>query len=260
MKRKQTRGKETKSFSSTAKFKGCAEFIVKTYDQGIYRVGDFLGEIEKQVPQQKLDKMKAKSKVKITHEDLDVAMGYHWACINAECSSNDERYMAPVQGMATWFKNLKSLGLHNRKCTLAQAKCLREVLVKIGYITLIDPRYSNKTGEYMKWAIGVDFPKYQEYRDLGIADRALQIQKELEAQLQEAHDSNIFWTKKIEEVERQLVKLTGELDQAKGAPQEDEIRRNIKRLQNRDLTIAKDALPHSAGIIERLDWREYKPD
>ncbi|MCH9021148.1 MAG: hypothetical protein IID32_00090 [Planctomycetes bacterium] len=156
------------------RFDNAADYIRKHYnpnkDRGEYRVGDFIEDIKRRITEDEIAAICEKTgysntqkKRRITYEDLDVCMGYHWLC--ALCNKNDGEHewvlTSPSRGVVKWFQDLKAKGHYHRSCSAHKRRPMRMTLQRIGYITLLDDHYDFNLSQ--KWGIGENFPKYEEY-------------------------------------------------------------------------------------------------
>ena len=151
------------------RFKDCVEFVAATFDpkkcETRYRVGEFLDDIRTRLSDEDLKQLCAGFKSKITHEDLDVAMGCYWANI-AQDKPDRLQFTVPVKGVIGWFRFLKRAGMHSRSCDKTKAKLLRTALQRIGYLDLLDPTVAR--GRAQRWIVGKAFPKYDEFVEMGL--------------------------------------------------------------------------------------------
>ncbi len=164
------------------RFDNCLEFVGKTFDPekcGLpYKAGEYLDDIKKLISVEELQELCAKSKTKITHADLDVAMGYHWLCTISNTKKGLE-LTVPTVGMIGLFRSLKKKGLHNRSCDRTKLVLLRKALQKIDYIICIDDSWA--TGVSKKWSIGENCPKYKDFVTFGFLADVERIRKQIRA-------------------------------------------------------------------------------
>ena len=153
------------------RFEDCLEYVGKTFDpdkcRANYLVGDYIDDIRVRITEQELHQISHQTRYtrKITYEDLDVCMGYHWHCFIV----NRDKYelTVPTKGLVKWFRGLKGRGLYNRSCNNSKIAAMRSALRRMGYITFID-KEDFKISQ--KWGIGENFPKYNEFVLLGGLD------------------------------------------------------------------------------------------
>jgi hypothetical protein len=232
------------------RFDACVKFLAPDFDPtkghaSNYEVGEFLDDIKNRLNEEELRQFWKKN-CRITYEDLDIAMGFHWYCIGKQKCSDDHAFEISVKGMRTWFQNLKKRGQSKRSCDKTKAPILRKALLEIGYITVIDPRYV-KGKKSLRWGIGENFPKYhQEYvaSDMGV----------LEATLNEAKADIKYCERRIKEITQQIEELIKEFEQAKGSPEGDVIEVQIKRLRNKELATLEGALEYNQNLLKNPNW------
>ena len=174
------------------RFENCLEFVSSTFDPEkcgpLYEVGDYLDDIKKGITAQELQEFCTETTTKITHADLDVAMGYHWVCTVSNRKKGWE-LTVPSDGMISWFRKLKKLGLYNRSCDRTKLLLLRQVLQKIGYITCIDDFWAKGTSK--KWSVGENCPKYQDFITLGFSNDVKSIRKQVAKRRLEISENSI---------------------------------------------------------------------
>ena len=168
------------------RYAAVAPYVEKGFDISltgqIYRYGDFIDNLRNDITEEKIKLISIQagySKI-VTYGDLDVGLGAHWMANRTNLKYGNE-LCVPRDTIPSLFKKLKEMHVINRSCNNNKARAIREILIHLKYIKLIDPYYSWKKEEQIsqKWGMNVNFPKYNDYQLFcGDAEKmALQIKK-----------------------------------------------------------------------------------
>ena len=97
----------------------------------------------------------------------------------------------PTKGIKELFRKLKNEGISSRGIpSSAKIRAARAVLMKIGWITLLDDYYNfGVNGISQKWGIGENNPRYGDYltfADKEIVEKVINGRKEREGSIEVA--------------------------------------------------------------------------
>jgi hypothetical protein len=249
-----------------SRFEDCVKYVAQTFDpttgNAVYEVGEFLADIKERITEQELYVL-GDENCRITHEDVDTAVGLHWTCISQQGCDDCELFEVKNSRMIGWFRNLKAQGLSKGSCWPNKVGVLRKALLKIGYITEIDPRWKKGVkgkgnGKGKRYGIGQNFPRYQEYVQSGKADLEARLTSAVESQLNDAKGIVASLSKEMVEIRQQIEKLTEKLEQVKA--QEASIQDEISFLRHRQLPITEGALEHHQNLLRNPDWNPIDED
>lgn len=147
--------------------------LERTYDSSkatgfSYEVGQFLPDLTRLVDDDDLRTcaVEAKYPRRVTHFDLDIALGFH---VKQSLNVPDhprQAFTVPLKGLVAWFAKLKDSGQVTRSCNYAKARAARLALIRAGMITLLDDHYqpaafsADGVGIAKKWGLGENCPQY----------------------------------------------------------------------------------------------------
>ncbi len=153
------------------RFNTVVSYVEQTFDTSLigqlYKYGDFIESLMKDITEEQIKAIarKAKYTKTITYGDLDVGLGAHWMA-----NRTNHQYMnelcVPRDTIPQLFKALKDRNVIKRSCNNNKVIAIREILVKMKYIKLVDPyhKHGKKEKISQKWGMDVNFPKYKEYQ------------------------------------------------------------------------------------------------
>ena len=153
------------------RYDAVAPYVEQTFDpsliEGIYKYGDFIDDLRNDITEVKIKKIIQSIDYdgKITYGDLDVGLGAHWMA-----NRTNHQYMnelcVPRDTITALFKKLKEQNIIRRSCNNNKVKAIREVLLKMKYIKMVDIYYKHGKKEKIsqKWGMDVNFPKYNDYK------------------------------------------------------------------------------------------------
>ena len=106
---------------------------------------------------------------KVTHADMDVALGFHVKQTLNTPERQELRFTVPVDGLIGWFRSLKASGQTARSCNYGKARAVRLALLRAGMITVLDddyrPRFRSPDGLGVakKWGLGENCPQFADF-------------------------------------------------------------------------------------------------
>ena len=152
--------------------------VAQTYDPGKaqkqrYQVGQYLPVVTKLLTYEDLWRATTDAKYprRLTHDDLDIGLGYHVVRSLGVQDRSEQEFTAPVDGMIKWFRKLKDKGLISRSCNYGKVRAIRLGLLRAGLILVLDVNYTpaaladNNVGIAKKWGLGENCPEYGEYAE-----------------------------------------------------------------------------------------------
>jgi len=153
------------------RYNKAVRLVEKDFDiskcRGDYVFGDCDKNIRKDIDIEVMDRLSKKAgyRYKITYGDLNIGLGYHVLCVKNNLKPNKE-FTAPICGMIELFRRLKELKIYHRSCDRGKVKAIREILVHMKYIELLDGNYvhtiNRHEGIAKKWIMAPGYPKYKE--------------------------------------------------------------------------------------------------
>ncbi len=157
------------------RFEDRVKYIAQTFEPDkfsrLYTVGEYEEGIKNKITKEEMDNICKSMNIKhrITHTHLCVGIGYHYMC-NITNQRKGWELTVPVRGMICLFRVLKSIGLIKKSCNYNQVRAIREALLKIGYITLLNNEYwyepYKEWSKAKQWGLGEMCPRYDEYIDI----------------------------------------------------------------------------------------------
>ena len=166
---KYNTGEETKNREE--RFNIIAPYVENTFDIDkigqIYKYGDYIDDLMRDITQEQINnivKNNTSYRYRITYGDLDVGLGSHWMAVRTNSRSGYE-LCVPRDTITSLFKALKDRDVIKRSCDYGKCIAIREILVHIRYVKLIDSHYRHGyDGISQKWAMDVKFPRYTDYK------------------------------------------------------------------------------------------------
>ena len=227
------------------RFENCVKYIAQTFDptrgqRSDYEIGEFMDDLKQRITPQELKDISPKGR-RIRYEDLDMVMGYHWICISGQHINSPYLFSVRKESLLKWFEKQHSQGLCRFGLHPNKLSPIRDLLQHIEYLTLIDPDYG-KNRKCMRWGVGRECPRYQQYLESGKAF--------IESRLREIIEDTRQLTEQIERIMLTIECMQKDLDAAADPRSEESIQADINQLKNRVLVSLEDTLSHNKTLIK----------
>lgn len=151
--------------------------IVKKRPVGIYYKKDYVHDLKQLLTEEQLLQMQkdinSKFKGKITYEDVSIAAGFYFVSLTRLLEQKNwsgKEFTIPQNNMIKFFDSLNKKLETARTCTTtAKAKILKDILIKLDWLSCIDSNYII-CKQSRRHILTAKFPRYSEFVEIVGAD------------------------------------------------------------------------------------------